>query len=529
MKSYMFKNWPLIISSIIFGVLILFLLIQSINQNQGHLIYALDDAYIHMAIAKNFAQHGIWGITKYEFTSTSSSLFWTLLISFSYFIFGSNELIPFILNIIFALGTFSIIYLILRRFKIPQFYIFIVLLSIMFLTPFPALVFTGMEHILHIFLMILFIYLSASMLKSDRNSIFKYLLMLSFLLMITRHESFFLICIVSFLFILKKKYLNSILLIVVSFIPLVIYGLISTSKGWLFFPNSLVLKSILTGNEPLLSKIYIFNIFNHFINQLFSEILILISLSSLFLIINLINKKFKDLCTIMLAIFISIALSHLLFANTGWFYRYEAYLLSIGIFINSIVLYQFLRKYRINFNINKTLRYLLIILVFGLIIIPLAPKGCYSFSETSLATHNIYEQQYQIGLFIHEFYSNESIVLNDIGAVNYLADIKCIDIYGLGNKNVIKALKNGSYNAEMVSRLTEKNNVKLIVIYENWFENLPSRWIKVCDWKIKNNIVCGDDTVSFYVKDTGEKDNLIENLRNFSSKLPRDIEMKIYN
>jgi len=120
----MFKNWPLIISSIIFGVLILFLLIQSINQNQGHLIYALDDAYIHMAIAKNFAQHGIWGITKYEFTSTSSSLLWTLLISFSYFIFGSNELIPFILNIIFALGTFSIIYLILRRFKIPQLHIY---------------------------------------------------------------------------------------------------------------------------------------------------------------------------------------------------------------------------------------------------------------------------------------------------------------------------------------------------------------------------------------------------------------------
>lgn len=210
-----------------------FLLIQSLNQNQGHLIYALDDAYIHIAIAKNFAQHGIWGITRYEFTSTSSSLLWTLLISFSYFIFGINELITFILNIIFAIGTFSIIYFILRRFKIPQFYIFIVILSIMFLTPFPALVFTGMEHILHIFLMILFIYLSASMLKYD-NGIFKYLLILSFLLMITRHESFFLIFVVSFLFILKKKYLYSILLIVVSFIPLVIYGLISTSKGWFF-------------------------------------------------------------------------------------------------------------------------------------------------------------------------------------------------------------------------------------------------------------------------------------------------------
>lgn len=232
----------------------------------------------------------------------------------------------------------------------------------------------------------------------------------------------------------------------------------------------------------------------------------------------------------MLAIFISIALLHLLFANMGWFYRYEAYLVSMGIFINSIVLYQFFQRYRINFSINKTLRYLILItLLFSLIIIPLAPKGCYSFSETSLATHNIYEQQYQTGLFINEFYSNESIVLNDIGAVNYLTDIKCIDIYGLGNKDVVKALKNGSYNAEMVSRLTEKNNVKLIVIYENWFKNLPSKWIKVCDWKIKNNIVCGNDMVSFYVIGPREKNNLIENLRKFSSKLPKDIEIKIYS
>ncbi len=229
-------------------------------------------------------------------------------------------------------------------------------------------------------------------------------------------RAFFLIIIVSVLFILENKYKYSILLIAASFVPLGIYGLISIFNGWYFLPNSLVLKSVLTGNEPFLSEKYIFNIFNHFVNQLLvSKLLILISLSFSFLVFNLINRKFKDLCSIMLFIFISMALFHLLFANIGWFYRYEAYLVFMGVLVNSLVLYQFFQKYKISFDRNNIFKYLVFLLLLSLIIIPLAHRGYDSFDDTPIATHNIYEQQYQMGLFVKRFYHNESIVLNDIG------------------------------------------------------------------------------------------------------------------
>ena len=45
----------------------------SIRINNGNLVYASDDAYIHMAIAKNVVQHHLWGFTPFGFTSASSS------------------------------------------------------------------------------------------------------------------------------------------------------------------------------------------------------------------------------------------------------------------------------------------------------------------------------------------------------------------------------------------------------------------------------------------------------------------------
>lgn len=96
------RHWPLTTAIIILWITMSALLVVSMKQNQGHLVYALDDPDIHMAMAKNFAQHGVWGISRYEFSSSSSSLLWTLLLSAIYFILGANESSPFILNVIFA-------------------------------------------------------------------------------------------------------------------------------------------------------------------------------------------------------------------------------------------------------------------------------------------------------------------------------------------------------------------------------------------------------------------------------------------
>ena len=45
----------------------------------GHFVYALDDPYIHLAMAENIA-HGHYGINAGEFSSPSSSIIWPFLL-----------------------------------------------------------------------------------------------------------------------------------------------------------------------------------------------------------------------------------------------------------------------------------------------------------------------------------------------------------------------------------------------------------------------------------------------------------------
>ena len=240
LNNVLHRHWPLVLSLVVLWLTTVLLLVISLRLNNGHFAYGLDDAYIHMSIAENFALHGVWGVTPYGFTSSSSSLLWILLLSFIFYIIEVNVLVPFILNIILSTITIFMVYYILRFYKINPIYNLIALIGVIFFTPLPYLIFIGMEHILQIILVIPFIYLSVKILTNSNSKPLNYylLLILTVPLAMVRYESLILIFIVAFLFILKKKFKYFFLIITLAIIPIIIYGIISILNGWSFLPNS---------------------------------------------------------------------------------------------------------------------------------------------------------------------------------------------------------------------------------------------------------------------------------------------------
>ncbi|MFZ1979453.1 MAG: hypothetical protein WAV76_15980 [Bacteroidota bacterium] len=522
------EHWPIITALGILWATIAVLLVLSIRQNQGHFVYPLDDSYIHMSMAKNFAQHGVWSINKCEFTSSSSSLLWTLILSLTYYLIGPNEFSPVVLSFISGSLLIFTVYFLLRKYSLQSFFILIILLAIILFASLPLLIFSGLEHTMHALLTILFVYISAKILSAEKvvSKDYMMLLIVAPLLTMTRYEGLFLVLVVIILFVVRKRLVNSILLGGLAVIPIAIYGVISIIKGWYFLPNSVLLK----GNVPSFSMIGMSRFINHFYEQIVrnQHILILLSMA-LFLFIFQYGKQkiFWKEPVIMLSIFITTTLFHLLFARVGGLPRYDAYLVALGILVIAFGMREYLpQKVSIVFNKKLIIKYAAIALLIFIMVLPFAGRGVLYLRIIPQATTNIYEQQYQMGLFLNKFYQGESVAANDIGAINYLADIKCLDLWGLGSSEVAELMIQGRYNTQQIYDLAKQKQVKIAVVYDHWFKEyggIPPAWIKAGEWKIPNNIICGGDTVSFYAVNTSEVDNLNKNLRTFSSFLPKDV------
>ena len=526
------KYLPLIVAVAVLWITILILFRESITINQEIFTYVLDDPYIHMAMAKNLILHGVWGVDKYGFTSSSSSPLWIIVLSLTYFLFGVNLFIPFILNVIFATIFIFIAYSIFRYYKMQPMYNLIFLLFLIFFTPIPALAFTGMEHILQIVLIVLFAFIGVKMLCEDKSNNLKYIMLpiLAALVVAVRYEDLIIVLIITAMFFIKREFWKSLPILGASMVPVFAYGIYSTMNGWFFLPNSLITKTIFVeAKTQAFSLNGITLLVNNFLNIQNLFIFIPLILAIGLLIFRFREKKsLWNAPNILLITFIGTATLHMIAARTGWFYRYEAYLIALGILTIAIGINEYLPAVP-KWDKKLISKNLTLILIIFVLFISLAGRGYCSFNEVPKATHNIYDQQYQMGLFIQKYYKGDAVSLNDVGAVNYATDIKSVDLLGLSGLNVSKEILKENYTIKDIDNITRQNHVKVIIVYEDLYKKyltggIPSDWIKIGQWKISNRITCFMDTVSFYAIDPEDAENLTKNLKEFSSQLPPDVQ-----
>ncbi len=552
----------------------------------GHNLYVIDDAYIHMAIAKNFALHGVYGITRYYFSNASSSPLWTFLISGGFKLLGLKIWIPFVLALLSGLGTIVAITWMYRKEGVPAGESTFFLLLLLFLTSFWGLTFTGLEHLLQILTMALSLWSAAVILSGGRDRYLYYVLFsTSPVAAVTRPESWALLGGIFLLFLTARRWKLAVTFVVFSFLPVILLGLWSKANGNGFLPNTYYLKGTKGEGSILMDLFYYAPKLTHLSAQS-----ALVAAMSYLLWATWKNDTLRKIMVpsvggFALILILGLAQNLPLFLNEGVFVdRYylnglPALLFALSLLVTKVgILLVLLGLYNGTLRWSKALvlSFLLTVVLvahfhrggFGwffryeaylialtlafypvlsrelpkvrpsvlglaalILSVPLLIRGLTVLKDITPAAEITYLKNYHLALFVKKHFNGKGIAMDDIGYVSFLSDAKVVDFVGLGTYDVAKAIQEGRFNTDFMRRIAEEYGVVAAILRPSWYVKyggLPGEWLVVGTWKVEDVYYPGSNFLTFMAVDTGMADDLKRYLEGSRDYLPPEIDVRTY-
>ena len=508
---------PFLIAAAAYAAVTAAILLASLHAADGHFIYPLDDTYINMAMAKNFASHGVWGISPYQFSSSTSSPLYVLVLSTIYRFVGPSQYVPLVLACGFGLASIYVAAQIVSDYLSKTWQQTVILVVAILLTPLFVLGVLGMEHSLHLLLTLLFLQ------RFEREGESPWVIAaITALMVAARYEGLFMAAVAFAIFAAQRKWSRAAIIAVAAWVPVCGYALFSISHGGYWLPNSVAIKGLRTHGLSMRGQIL-----NRLAITVTNSILgihLLLLLTGI-VITAFALRKIQPRLAIMLCLVAGAGYLHLVMADIGWVFRYEDYLIAAGILAVGCALPSFPQFSRVAAISASFLFFCAAAFLMGR-----ALTAGVSLPQYSRA---IYLQQWQMAGFLHAYYPQAAVAANDIGAINFRNNLHCIDLVGLANSDIFAARRTGSYSTQFLDRETASHDVKVAMIYDSWFSPqskvlfsgpaVPASWIRVGRWRIPQQQQLGSDTVSFYALTPDQVSLLAAHFHEFKSVLPSEV------
>jgi hypothetical protein len=393
-------------------------------------------------------------------------------------------------------------------------------LGLVFLTPLPTLVLAGMEHTLHVGATLLFATLLFRNLDGQGGTTTPALAGAAALATALRFESLFLLAAAGLVLLFYRRLRVALTVGAAAITAPLAYAVLSLTRGWYALPNSVLLKGASFDSGTLLGWLDLLG--GRSLRMLFHtpHVLVLV-----LLILGLLAvSPGRPAQRALQVLYTVTVLLHMQFADTGWLYRYEAYLVALGLLTLGLT-------WPPGRTLGSAAPSLTVVAAALLAMIgayPLLDRGLRALGETPRASKNIFDQQYQMGLFLREFYPGAPVVANDIGAISYLADIRLLDLYGLASMDVARLRRANLLGREALARLAAAHGAQVVLIYRSWFSQvLPPDWLEAGSWRAPEQVVVAHRVVSFYALDAAGYGRLQRSLRAFQAQMPADVEVRL--
>jgi hypothetical protein len=514
-------GWPLLATLILFAITLAVSTLRSVRAADGHFIYAIDDGYIQMAIGKNLGAHGIWGVTPYGFSGSGSSLLWPLLLALCRRALGPHDWLALALNAISAVLVLAIASSVLRRHGVSPILRLATLSAMVVGLPLAILAVYGMEHTLQTAVALGMAALAARV-HAERGAADRFFVPValgSALMMAVRYDLASVLAPSLVVMAPRMRLRKTVAVLGCAAAPCIAYAIVAWRHHWPPLPASILLKEPTHALDFSSWRGWVNAAAGHAAHQLVSSpplfVLVLIS------VVLLVESRREERALgvesqALLIVFLIASLLHAQFDLVDWPFRYEAYLITLGLVaVASGFAHAMTRPRRSPWLTAPATR----LVVAAAIACALVRQGYLAQRGAIESTAFLYRQPVQVGRFLKKFPRRGSVMIDDyLGTFAYFSDARLVDLFGLARYDValaLRAVPAGRDLAEAIPNIASTNDARTAVM-AGWPPTMLPGWTCVSQWS-------GGEPLAFYAASLDEAKALEVDLAAFDRELPPPI------
>ncbi len=444
----------------------------------GAQAYWIEDAYIHLAMARNVVEHGVYGVTPHAFTSSSSSPLWVGMLAAGMALFGSDVRMALALDIVMAAVFAAVAARVLAKTD-ARVAAAAAALLVLTIAPIP-LVLSGMEHLGHAAAMVLAVWWLARRLSDDGpregapvNDTALLLLLLA--LPLWRYESLWLHALGTALAPVRGERRLAFLIAAAGALPVLAFGAFSQSHGWPFLPGPILAKTIYLAEDTgalWLAKYLLWWPLKR-LATFVPELLAMMVVADAWLAWTIFRNSgsWRQARWLAVLFFLLGSWTHATFAAFGWGGRYEAYLLAVGIVTLAMALpttdWRALLASRAR------------ALAAGVLAVALTVSGgmrvWHQHADLAGRAETVALRDVWPALAIAEFCGGSPcglrVMAMNIGALSWYASPRLTDLLALGDREVLDLLRDRRLDSAAVRRLADTRRIDVALIFDDFYES----------------------------------------------------------
>lgn len=468
--------------------------------NGGRFFYALDDSYIHLAMARNIAESFTYGVSTGEFSSASSSPLWTWSLGLLTFLLPGRwtEWVPIVAGCAAGIGSMFLILKAMTRHggqttarQAGVVVLFAAALPV--LLGLPTMAMSGMEHGLHMLLTQGFALAAAAVLLTDSSA--RWLYLLSFTIPLVRFESLAPVVAAAAVFGLARRRRDALALLGFAGVGLVAQGVYSLAHGEYFLPNSVLVKLWIHTSGPEVVaqaphgagsvslpapppdrlahalKLLLRLIGRWGGNLGYSALMLWVFISTLAMAAfrwGRAQLSRSERCVVVIFAITYMAQTAMA-AGGPDFARYQSYLVGLGLTALAYVAGEsLLRPWP---DSRRTDAVAAVALLAALTLAaPAFEREAFVGAQTAAVGKHM-----AVGDFVADFYPEHPLIIEDLGAIAWRRPGAIIDIYGLASFEVASRLLKGTYDAAAIADIAVRHHATAALVRPETMPLEPAR------------------------------------------------------